>query len=195
MLSMAQILMLVTNGQGQYLRWGGLQTSIKNLFPSALCTGGLASQTLSSCRQRTSAFNTTHTAQPGLAPAADAFNPLNIANITLGGFNHALNQTNPEALVTNGQGQFVRWGDLLNYLKTNVPNARCDGELAGQPNAEFLQTGDLEAAFNTAHTAQPGLACKSADAFTVSPNTPANPLNHRQYLTGGVQSGSQSNQS
>ncbi len=188
---------LVTNGQGQFVRWGDLQTSIKNLFPSALCTGGLANQPNAEFLQTTdleTAFNTTHTAQPGLAcPAADAFtvspntpaNPLNIANITLGGFNHALNQTNPEALVTNGQGQFVRWEDLLNYLKTNVPNARCDGELAGQPNAEFLQTGDLEAAFNAAHTAQPGLACKSADAFTVSPNTPANPLNLTNISLGG----------
>ena len=188
---------LVTNGQGQFVRWEDLLNYLKTNVPNARCDGELAGQPNAEFLQTgdlEAAFNTTHTAQPGLAcKSADAFTvspntpatPLNIANITLGGFNQALSQTNPETLIINGQGEFVRWGDLLNHLKTNAPNARCDGELAGQPNAEFLQTGDLEAAFNTTHTAQPGLACKSADAFTVSPNTPANPLNIANITLGG----------
>ncbi len=190
---------LVTKGYGRFIRWGDYLNRFKNAYyPKARCDGELAGQPNAeflTWGDLNDAFNTVADTQPGLAcPAVDAFtvspntpaNPLNLSDISLGGMNHALSQTNPEALITNGQGQFVRWGDLLNYLKTNLPNARCNGELAGQPNAEFLQLTDLETAFNAVHTTQPGLACKSADAFTVSPNTPANPLNLSDISLGGM---------
>ena len=159
---------VVTNSDGTYVRWGAYVDNLRHAYPNARCEGdnkGQPNAGFLNIFNLVERYYDEANQNPGLdCTAANAFtvspntpaNPLNINNIPLDEFNQALNGTDPDALVTNGQGQFVRWEEFVTSIKNLFPNALCTGELASQPNAEFLHTaGPL-----TRHMAQPGLAAQ-----------------------------------
>ncbi len=102
--------------------------------------------------------------------------PLYISGIPRGRWNTALRGINPNAVASNADGQHVRWGSYVNRLKSVYPNARCEGQNHGQPNAAFLNLDNLVDVYNVEASENPALNCAAANSFSVQPNTPANPL-------------------
>ncbi len=198
-LSSANPRVLVTNGQGQFARWGDLINSLKTNHPGARCEGPLKGQPNANFIQASdidAAFNQTVAAYPALeCQITNSFTPalttpdtpLDYRTIPLGRFNQALSDTaNPKAVITNGQDQFVRWDDFLSTIKTNNPDARCEGSLSNLPNSEYLTPEDLNAAFNQTVANQPGLACTASNSFTPPLNTPTTPFNISDIPLGGL---------